>query len=78
MPLLTKEPWFGPKRVAGWGWRPQTWQGWAVIAGMVILIALDAALFRGTAYARVGAIVVVVLGVIVIAVTAEAPGASNR
>ena len=23
-------PWFGPKRV-GYGLRPQTWQGWAMI-----------------------------------------------
>ncbi len=77
MPLLTKEPWFGPKRVAGWGWRPKTWQGWAVIGGMVILVALDVGLLRSTGYARMGAIAVVVLGVIVIAVTAEAPGGPN-
>jgi hypothetical protein len=24
-------PWFGPKRV-GWGYRPQTWQGWLTVA----------------------------------------------
>ena len=78
MPLLTKEPWFGPKRVAGWGWRPQTWQGWAVIAGMVTLIALDVAFFRGTGYARMGAIGVVVVGVVVIAMTAEPPGGPKQ
>ena len=64
--------------MAGWGWRPQTWQGWAVIAAVVILIALDVAFLRGTGYARIGAIVAVALGVIVIAVTAELPGGPNR
>jgi energy-coupling factor transporter transmembrane protein EcfT len=27
----SSRPWFGPKRV-GYGLRPQTWQGWAVVA----------------------------------------------
>jgi hypothetical protein len=27
-------PWFGPKRV-GWGVRPQTWQGWLIMAIIV-------------------------------------------
>ncbi len=78
MPLLAKEAWFGAKRLAGWGWRPQTWQGWAVVAGIVILVALDVAFLRGTGYARMGAVVAVVLGVIVIAVTAGPPGGPNR
>lgn len=29
--------WFGPKRV-GWGLRPQTWQGWVVTFGAVVVI----------------------------------------
>jgi hypothetical protein len=35
-------PWFGPKRV-GYGLRPQTWQGWAVLlacVAVVIVVAL--------------------------------------
>lgn len=28
-------PWFGPKRV-GWGLRPQTWQGWAIILAVAV------------------------------------------
>jgi hypothetical protein len=31
-----KRPWFGPKRV-GRGLRPQTWQGWLVMAGFTVL-----------------------------------------
>ena len=37
-------PWFGPKRI-GWGYRPQTWQGWTItmapaVVVIVVLIAL--------------------------------------
>jgi hypothetical protein len=32
-------PWFGPKRI-GWGIRPQTWQGWAITLGLVIIVTL--------------------------------------
>jgi preprotein translocase subunit SecE len=36
-----RKPWFGPKRI-GFGLRPQTWQGWLFVLGIVaaaILIA---------------------------------------
>lgn len=33
----TRRPWFGPKRV-GFGIRPQTWQGWAVVVALVLVI----------------------------------------
>jgi hypothetical protein len=32
-------PWFGPKRV-GYGLRPQTWQGWALILAVVIVVVV--------------------------------------
>ncbi|WP_338691519.1 hypothetical protein V5279_34650 [Bradyrhizobium sp. 26S5] len=36
--------WFPAKRY-GWGWGPPvSWQGWAVVAGFVILIAVGAAM----------------------------------
>jgi hypothetical protein len=34
-------PWFGPKRV-GWGLRPQTWPGWAIILAVVIAVLVVA------------------------------------
>ncbi|MDH2904369.1 MAG: hypothetical protein PXZ08_10545 [Actinomycetota bacterium] len=34
---MSKKAWFGPKRI-GYGVRPQTWQGWMVIAVAVIII----------------------------------------
>jgi hypothetical protein len=37
--------WFPAKRY-GWGWGiPRTWQGWAVIVGFVVLIAVGSTLF---------------------------------
>jgi len=37
-------PWFGPKRI-GYGLRPQTWQGWAIViaaaaAVIVVMVVL--------------------------------------
>lgn len=32
-----RRPWFGPKRV-GWGIRPQTWQGWSIVAAFVAAV----------------------------------------
>lgn len=35
-------PWFGPKRI-GWGYRPQTWQGWLitiVVVAAVVAVAV--------------------------------------
>ena len=36
MPRLTSQPWFGPRRVFGWGWSPISWQAWVVIALFVV------------------------------------------
>lgn len=38
------KPWFGSKRY-GVGLRPQTWQGWAVVAALVLVIILARVLF---------------------------------
>jgi predicted amidophosphoribosyltransferase len=35
--LNPKRPWFGPKRV-GYGIRPQTWQGWLIVAVFVAVV----------------------------------------
>ena len=39
MPRLTKEPWFGPKRVTGWGWTPISTGGW-VVTGMALVLVV--------------------------------------
>ncbi len=28
--MITRRPWFVPKRHFGWGWSPASWQGWVV------------------------------------------------
>ncbi len=38
-----RQPWFAPKRV-GYGLRPTTWQGWAVIVAAVVVIVVVATL----------------------------------
>ncbi len=38
MPRLTSTAWFGPKRHAGWGWTPTSWQGWAFTAAWTIVV----------------------------------------
>ncbi|WP_281287543.1 hypothetical protein [Rudaeicoccus suwonensis] len=35
--MSENKPWFGPKRV-GIGVRPQTWQGWALVAILVVVV----------------------------------------
>ncbi len=34
-----RRAWFGPKRV-GFGLRPQTWQGWAVVAVLAVAVVV--------------------------------------
>lgn len=60
-----KRPWFGPKRI-GWGYRPQTWQGWAVTGLMVLVVAVAAPIARGTPwfYAVLVAVIAVPFAII--------------
>ena len=78
MPLLTKEPWFGPKRAAGWGLSPRGWKGWAVVGAIAVLVGIDALLLRGTGHARLVAVGIVLAGVAVVAVTADRPGGPSK
>jgi len=34
-------PWFGPKRL-GFGLRPQTWQGWLIVAAFAVAVVVVA------------------------------------
>jgi hypothetical protein len=44
-PTAGKRPWFGPKRI-GWGFRPQTWQGWAITLIPPLVVILIVVLVR--------------------------------
>lgn len=43
--MSERRPWFGPKRV-GWGLRPQTWQGWAVVTLVAMVLVVGGLLLR--------------------------------
>ena len=71
--MITKHPWFGPKRI-GWGWRPVSWQGWAITAGSVAVVVVATMAFGDTpmtVYIAVGSIVALVL---VCSLTGTRPG----
>ena len=76
MPRLVEKPWFGPRRVFGWGWTPVTWQGWAVIAVFVVAIAACAVLLPGVAAKVIAEVVLIVLLLAVCALTGTRPGGS--
>jgi hypothetical protein len=58
-----KRPWFGPKRF-GYGTRPQTWQGYLVVALALVPLIVVAALTGGhSAWTVLGAIPLVLVGV---------------
>ncbi|MDQ4212904.1 hypothetical protein [Microbacterium capsulatum] len=44
--MSRKNPWFRPKRT-GWGWSPNTWQGWLITALAVAIIIAAVVLTRG-------------------------------
>jgi hypothetical protein len=60
-----RRPWFGPKRF-GWGYRPQTWQGWLLIAILTALVITAASLAPQSPwfFAALAALIVVPFAVI--------------
>ncbi len=62
-----KRPWFGPKRI-GWGYRPQTWQGWLVTGLMVAVIIGAGALGKGKPWFFVVVLAVAAVPFVIIAV----------
>lgn len=71
--MITKGPWFGPKRY-GWGWTPVSWQGWLATAAFIAVVGAAIAYFRPSITALVIGLVsfAVYLGVILL--TASRPG----
>ncbi len=45
--MITKHPWFGPKRI-GWGWRPVSWEGWLMTGLCAVVVTAASIAFRGT------------------------------
>lgn len=71
--MITKHPWFGPKRI-GWGWRPVSWEGWAITALSVAVVVAASIVFGHTSmtiYVAIGAVAALVL---VCLLTGSSPG----
>lgn len=45
--MITKHPWFGPKRI-GWGWRPVNWEGWVITFLFVAVVVAACSAFGGS------------------------------
>ena len=74
MPRLVERPWFGPRRLPGYGWSPVTWQGWAVSVGFFAAILLCAFLIPNVVIKVIAEVVLVVLLVTTCALTGTRPG----
>ena len=44
--MAEKKPWFRPKRY-GWGYSPQTWQGWVIVVAAVAALIVVVRVVRG-------------------------------
>jgi hypothetical protein len=76
MPLLTKDPWFGPRRF-GWGWTPCAWQGWLATGVFLAAIILNGELVHGLLKAWI-AVALVVVFIALCVLTGTKPGWRRR
>lgn len=75
--MITKRPWFGPKRYFGWGWTPVTWEGWAVTAIFLVIVIAGRVHFGAglPGFVSIFLCLAVYLGIIVL--TGTRPGGPN-
>ena len=60
-------PWFGPKRF-GYGYRPQTWQGWLLLAVLVAVLITAASVAPRSPFFFCALVALIVVPLAVIAV----------
>lgn len=72
--MITKYPWFGPKRSFGWGWTPITWEGWALTALMLIAVLGAFLVFGRSPAATYITIGVTAVFLVLVILTGTAPG----
>jgi hypothetical protein len=72
--MMVARPWFSPKKTAGWGWRPASWQGWLVTVVLVAAIAVIFIELGPTVPAYVAVIACLVVYGIIIWLTGGKPG----
>jgi len=66
MNRITKEPWFGKRRV-GWGLTPKSWQGWVVTLILILILILDSTYFYKTRFLFVIILIVAILCYLIVA-----------
>jgi hypothetical protein len=72
--MITKRPWFGPKRYFGWGWTPVSWEGWAVTA-LFLVVVISCRLHFGAGWPGVVSIILcLAVYVGIIGLTGTRPG----
>jgi len=76
MRRVTRKAWFGPKKTVGWGWRPQSWEGWVSTAVFVVVLTAALEVLKGGAK-LIGLIVVLAMFTAVLLVTGDPPGGSR-
>jgi hypothetical protein len=74
MKRLTKKPWFGPKRLFGWGWSPCSWEGYLMMMAYIILAILIVNHFHEPTAAIESVAVLAVIFLVAIALTSDKPG----
>lgn len=71
--MITKHPWFGPKRI-GWGWRPVSWEGWLMtVLCLAVAIAAGVA-FGGTPMTVYVSVAAVAALIVICLLTGTRPG----
>ena len=70
MDRITKEPWFGKRRI-GWGLNPQSWQGWVLTLILFLILILDGLYFYKTVLFVIILIVAIIFYLIVAFLTSE-------
>ncbi len=75
--MITRRPWFGPKRHFGWGWSPASWQGWVVTAAFLVCIVGCQYYFKRPWPSGASAIACLVIFLGVVMLTGTKPGGPN-
>jgi hypothetical protein len=70
MKRITKEPWFGKRRI-GWGFNPITWQGWVLTLILILILLLDSMYFYKTILFGIILIVTIICYIVVALITSE-------
>jgi hypothetical protein len=72
--MITKYPWFGPKRGIGWGWTPVSWEGWFLTVSLFLVIVGAYLAFGRAPMTTYVTLVAVAIYIMIVILTGTAPG----